>query len=301
MSTQLTNLIHIVDKNVDNCQTKSVCEKCGKVFNHKCNYYTHKRKYCCVIKKNKLMDEYLETKYNLLKLEYEEKLDETKNNLENMIKKEIEDKNKFIEENNKLKEENSLIKVNLENKINELESKLNNQIIKKQNIQNIISNNNTNINNGIINIIHNYGEENISKLTVKDWEKIMSYEFDMIVKLIEQMHIITEENRNIFIPSLKEKYAMIMNNQKWNLVDRKNLINSIINNKNILLEEMIEKFGENFEEVEKKRSESIIRYCGTDDEEREKIKNDATLILFNNRELIRSTYEEKYGKKITTR
>ncbi len=75
-------------------------------------------------------------------------------------------------------------------------------------------------------------------MTAQDCEKIMASEFNMIVKLIEYIHVIPPENRNAFIPSLKEKYAMVLRNQKWDLVDRTEFINNLVISKNIMLEKL---------------------------------------------------------------
>ena len=296
-NTTANNLPIIANTNANNLpiisNTKNIknCEHCGKNFSHRNSYYLHKKKYCKVIKNNQekeeLMNEFLNTKYNLLKIEYEEKLDKTKDEFSEKLEKEIEEKNK--------------IKLDLENKILDLESKL---IPYNPNNPNNLNNTN-NINNGHIGdnnitIINNFGEEKFN-MTAQDCEKIMSHEFDMILKLIEYIHIIPPENRNAFIPSLKEKYAMILRDQKWDLVDRKDFIDNLVINKNIMLEKMLEEYGTEFENVSPKRSESVINYCKNDEEEYKRIKTNATLLLFNNKDIIQDTYEVKYNKKIKSR
>jgi hypothetical protein len=123
----------------------------------------------------------------------------------------------------------------------------------------------------------------------------------MIIKLIEYIHVLPPENRNSFIPSLKEKYAMILRNQKWDLVDRTEFINNLVINKNVMLEELLDKFGSKFKNVDPSRSRSVINYCKNDEEEYKRIKTGATLLLFNHKELIKDTYETKYNKKIQAR
>ena len=259
------------------------CYYCDKTYIKKNSYNVHKKKYCKMkenINKREIFNDFLHTKYNLLKLEYEEKL---KTNTE-LIEKELQNK----------------IKTQLENKIKHLEDK----IIPYTEVNNNICNNiiNNNINNNINNInnifiINNFGEEKII-MNAKDCEKIMSYEFDMIIKLIEYIHIIPLENRNAFIPSVKEKYAMILKNQKWNLIDKKEFINNLIINKNIMLEKMLDQYGPQFINVNANRSRSVINYCKNDEEECKRIKMNANLLLFNNKDMIRDTYGLKYNKKI---
>jgi hypothetical protein len=276
------------NKKDDNIKVKKkfCCEYCGKEYAYNTNYYRHKKYHCDKKKetdeKSKLIDEFLNTKYNLLKIEYEEKLDKTKDEISEKMEKEIEENNK--------------IKAELEQKIILLESQLAPYAIK---------NNTNNINNGHIGdnnvtIINNYGEEKFT-MTAQDCEKIMASEFNMIVKLIEYIHVIPPENRNAFIPSLKEKYAMVLRNQKWDLVDRTEFINNLVISKNIMLEKMLDEFGSQFEYVNPSRSRSVINYCKNDEEEYKKIKTEATLLLFNNKDTIKNTYECKYKLKIKSR
>ena len=289
VSQSITNSIPEVSQSItksipevsltDNITEKIKCEFCQTVFTHKNNYYRHKKYYCDKSKQNILMEEFLSTKYNLLKLEYEEKLEKQTEKIEAQM-----------EETNKLKQE-------LEDKIKELESKM---VTTSQINNGHIGNNivNGDINN--VTIINNFGEEKFN-ITAKDCEKIMSHEFDMIVKLIEYIHIIPPENRNAFIPSLKEKYAMILKDQKWNLVDRKEFIDNLVINKNVMLEKMLDEYGTQFENVNPNRSRSVINYCKNDEEEYKRIKTSANLLLFNNKDMIRDTYEVKYNKKINPR
>jgi len=263
---------------------KIICEYCKTEFTRKTNYYRHKKNRCKIIKQHQIMDEFLNTKYDLLKLEYEEKL-----------KEQIENEIKLKEETNKLKEE-------LEDKIKDLESRLVPSTSNTQQINNgHIGDNNEHIGDNITNItINNFGEEKFN-ISVQDCEKIMSHEFDMIVKLIEYIHIIPPENRNAFIPSLKEKYAMIMRNQKWDLVDRREFINDLVISKNVMLEKLLDEYGPQFENVNPNRSRSVINYCKNDEEEYGKIKTNTNLLLYNNKDLVKNTFENNYNKKIKGR
>jgi len=274
---------------------KIICEYCQTEFTHKNNYYRHKKNRCKIIKQHQIMDEFLSTKYDLLKLEYEEKLKAETEKIEEKLKEQIENELKLKEETNKLKEE-------LEDKIKDLESRLVPSTSNTQQINNgHIGDNNGHIGDNITNItINNFGEEKFN-ISVQDCEKIMSHEFDMIVKLIEYIHIIPPENRNAFIPSLKEKYAMIMRNQKWDLVDRREFINDLVISKNVMLEKLLDEYGPQFENVNPNRSRSVINYCKNDEEEYGKIKTNTNLLLYNNKDLVKNTFENNYNKKIKGR
>ncbi len=199
------------------------------------------------------------------------------------------------------------IKEEYEEKIKILEEKINNhdQIIStnsnsnnvQNNIQNNMNNSHNNTTNNQYNItINSYGNEDISKITSEMWDKIISSEFEMIPNLIEEIHINTPENRNLYLANNKEKFALILQGEKWKLIDKKDLITTLIMDKTILLESIIDKEEGNFNHI---RARNAIDLCKHDDDEIESVKKNTMLILLNNNNLIRKTYEENYNKKIT--
>lgn len=268
-----------------------VCELCEKKFINKSNYSRHKNKYCKILKKsnqeNELFEEYLDKKYKILKLEHEEKLEKKTDEL-----KKTNEELKIIidDEKNKIKEE-------LQSKINELEGKIQQITLYQNNNQN--TDNNTIINQNIENIINNYGEEDLSKIGFEEWNKIAASEFEMIQNMVKLIHIDIKENRNIFIPSTKEKYAMILQNQKWLLVNKSEFIEKLIKEKSILFKKILDKYSDKFND--KHRLKSILKLCINDPEEIKKIINDTILMLCNSGELIKNTYELIYNKKIKSR
>jgi hypothetical protein len=252
-----------------------ICELCDSKFVHRTNYYRHKRLYCKVVKQKieydkeqkKLMDNFLQAKLEELKLELKQEL-----------KQEQDDKN-------------------YENKIKILEDKIDkyDKIMTTNNIQNNTNSNNTMNNQFNINI-NNYGQEDVSKITQETWDKIISSEFEMIPNLIEEIHIKMPENRNLYLANNKEKFALILHDNKWKLVDKNDLIQKLIANKTIMLENIIEKNEGNFNH---NRAKIALELCKHDPEEIISVKTTTLLILLNNNTLIRKTYEESYHKKIT--
>ena len=61
---------------------------------------------------------------------------------------------------------------------------------------------------------------------------------------------------------------------------------------------MLDQYGPQFINVNANRSRSVINYCKNDEEECKRIKMNANLLLFNNKDMIRDTYGLKYNKKI---
>lgn len=247
------------------------CKDCKKYFTSISNLNRHTNLYCKVIKtkaeQKKLMDNFLQAKLEELKLELKQEL-----------KQEQDDKN-------------------YENKIKILEDKIDkyDKIMTTNNIQNNTNSNNTMNNQFNINI-NNYGQEDISKITQETWDKIISSEFEMIPNLIEEIHIKMPENRNLYLANNKEKFALILHDNKWKLVDKNDLIQKLIANKTIMLENIIEKNEGNFNH---NRAKIALELCKHDPEEIISVKTTTLLILLNNNTLIRKTYEESYHKKIT--
>ena len=253
------------------------CIYCGKEYKHKSSYYRHIKNRCKVKKqeekqeeKNKLMDEFLATKYTLLKIEYDKKY-----------------------------QENEEIKLQLEKKIEDLQMSMQEQNISNngQNTDSISQDNSQNFN---INI-NNFGEEDLSKMTASDWESIILYQFDMIEELIKYIHINKEENRNIYIPSTKEKFALIFEKQNWNLINKNPFFKKLIFNKSEHLHDAIDKYGNDIKKITKKRARNFINLCSSDKEEIKKLTDNINMLFVNNNQLIKNTYEKNYNKKIKSR
>lgn len=187
----------------------------------------------------------------------------------------------------------------LKKKIEELENQLNNS----QNITNN-SHNTNNTNNGVINtghignkiIINNYGEEKYN-LTAEDCESIMSNDFNMVVKLIEKIHFDNEENRNIYLRSLKEKYAGVFIDEKWEPIEREKMIEDLIYDKNKLLEKLLDKHGDNFTSVNPNRVKTIIDLCRTDMEEIKNVRSAVRKMMLVRNGAVLETYKDSYEKK----
>lgn len=238
------------------------CEYCNKSMINKSSYYRHKRKFCPV-KNNK------------------------KDNNKIVIKS--SDTNKQVKE--------------LENKLDMIINQLNNA----QNITNNShnnTNNTNNTNNGVINnghignkiIINNYGEEKYN-LTAQDCESIMSNDFNMVVKLIEKIHFDNEENRNIYTRSLKEKYAGIFIDEKWQPIEREKLIEELIYDKNLLLEKLLDEHGDNFTSVNPKRVKAIIDICRSDMEEIKNVRSGVRKMMLIRNDDVSETYKDSYERK----
>ena len=106
------------------------------------------------------------------------------------------------------------------------------------------NNNNHNSHNTINNTIHinNYGNENIDYLKENYLNNLLQGAFTAIPKLIENIHFNPQhpENHNIKITNKKEPYVKIRKNDKWELQDKKETLETLVDDKYYILEEVIE-------------------------------------------------------------
>ena len=116
--------------------------------------------------------------------------------------------------------------------IKELEEK-----IKTRGNTNIINNTNNTITNNIH--INNYGDENLKHLRSKDFANLLTGIYNAVPKLIEKIHFDPEhpENQNIKYTNRKQPYLKVMKDDKWQLVNKKNELLDLIDNKYFMLKE----------------------------------------------------------------
>lgn len=277
------------------------CFRCGHIFNRIDNFKRHlQRKVICNsdyldISYDTIIEEY--DKYLNKFLSYKDIVDNKKNiTYDELLEELLDTKQKIyqLEEENKKNQNN--MKLQLESKIEELTNQLNTS-------NNTYNNNINNINNGNINniidnkiIINNFGEEKYN-LTAQECESIMAQDYNMVIKLIEKIHFDNTENRNIYVRSLKEKYAGVFIDQKWKVVDRERLIEDLIRDKNILLEKLLDEHGDNFTDVSINRVKTIIDICRRDAEEIKNVRTGVRELMINRNDDILETFKFSYNKK----
>tara|TARA_X000000950_G_C13809318_1_gene616931 strand:- start:325 stop:1254 length:930 start_codon:yes stop_codon:yes gene_type:complete len=198
------------------------------------------------------------------------------------VKKEIDEDDK-----------NELSKMmELVDKLNEKLDKKDEQIselIKKSGNTTINYQQNNNVNNNIK--LLGYRKTDISHLSDKDFISCISHSNFCIPHLIQKIHFDPDkpENHNIYISNIKNNYAMIYDGDKWNLTNRDDLIEEILEEKEIIIEEKLEEWlekGRQYPEIMKK----FTRYLEKKENDvvLDKIKDEVKLVLFNNRNLIKS-------------
>jgi hypothetical protein len=217
---------------------------------------------------------------HLKKCKEKEKHDNEKQdllNLVNLLNKQIEEHRKEKEEYKKEKEE---YKKELEKRNKQID-----ELIKKTGVN--IGTQNNNIQNNIQ--ILAYNNTDISHLTDSDYLKCLKHSNFCIPHLIKEIHFNPKkpENHNIYISNLKNNYAMVYDGNKWNIKDRDESIQNLIDDKEIIIEQKLEEWIENGNKyptimkkftryIDKKENDTVLN----------KIKSEIKLMLFNNRDII---------------
>ena len=145
-----------------------------------------------------------------------------------------------------------------EDKIKDLEKELEEA---KRKIEELSKSQNVTYNTNNITLIAYNKQPDLSHLTNRDYLRIMNKGFKSVPKLIEEIHFNPNkpENRNIYIPNIKNNYAMVWNGKKWDLTNRKDIIEDMYdNNSNILIEKMEEMNEKNIKESIKRKFKRFI-------------------------------------------
>lgn len=260
------------NKNEENIELK--CNKCNKYYKYNSRLYQHIKK--CNLNESNINIDNIRNNSNIIN-EIDENSEE--------IKKELKELKK--EYNKKIKD--------LEDKISEKGCNITN------NTQNNIQNNNVDVINGNKIIINNFGDEDLSKMKLSDWEKIGDCDFNMIQELIKYKHLDTAENRNIYFSRTRDKYGLILKDGKWIVMEKWNIVDTVVEKNGNYIQNVMKNNKKKIDKrgkINPERVSTVAGLCMTDKEENEKVRNGTMLILLNGKELVKDTYENNYGKKI---
>jgi len=195
------------------------------------------------------------------------------------IKKHVEnenDKDKKIEELIKNQEQ-------MKEQMKEMVEKL--LINNSGNITNNNHNNSHNIIHNTINI-NNFGNENIKYLRKDYLNTLLQGAFTAIPKLIEKIHFNPKhpENHNIKITNKKEPYIKVRKNDKWEIQDKKETLENLVDEKYYILEDHYAEVEETEEITEKtKNVMNKFRNKFTENKELQKdLQKKSEMIILNN-------------------
>jgi DNA-directed RNA polymerase subunit RPC12/RpoP len=276
-----------------------ICSRCKKKFDRKSSYDYHvKRINKCDIKKS--------VKRNNVKPNVEEKEETDKPyhcsnckkgftrkgnrdrhlankicfNEEDMtmiesIKEEFEE---FKQSNQRLEKENDNLKAELEKLRHQVEANDGN------NTMIYMDNRGSTVNNNYILVA--YGKEDIDSIDQSKLLECMKSGFDSTYKLTEVVHFDPKRPayHNIFISNLKNKYAMVYEDDRWQTVMKEDVIDRLYNNKRDYIEDNMELF---FDRLKPSQQRALHRYLNISDDDKKikEIKEDIKLLLHNKRDL----------------
>ena len=146
--------------------------------------------------------------------------------------------------------------------------------------------NTTNIQN--INLLA-YRATDISHLTDQDYKSCIKKVNYCVKNMIEKVHFNPSkpENMNIYISNIKDKYIMVYDGSNWNLANKKDEIDRLYEEKEMMLEEWLES------NPEKELKEKFMRYLDNkeSDECLNRIKEEIKLMLYNNQKMIEGNHK----------
>lgn len=237
------------------CEKKEYeCSYCGSKFTTKTAMYRHIRSSCKIKKRE----------------------DDRRDNIYERLLNLESNNSMLMEENEKLKK-----------KVEKMECG-----------KNMVTNNNVNYGNIQYNInninLVAHGKEDLSKIDKNELLKVFRSGFNSTFKLTETMHFNPEypEFHNVYISSMKNKYAMMYDGSDWTLVMKDDLIDRLYDDKRNYIEENSDDF---FQLLTVSQKKALHRWMDADDDHPYigKIKNDMKLLLYNKRKYALSSRNKK--------
>ena len=157
----------------------------------------------------------------------------------------------------------------------------NNTISNKTNSSNKNSHNNLEQNNNIT--INNYGKENLDYITGDYLTSLLKIPYSSIPNLVKNIHFNPKhpENRNIKIPNRKEKFATVYNSGYWELKNKKEIIESIVDNSYNIIECHYDDMKEYLEENKKYKFLLFKDKYDENGKTKKNVEMDTELIILN--------------------
>lgn len=295
-----------------------VCDKCNKEFYNRTHLINHKKRLrpCYDVQSSKINNpqkRVLENEFDKDKIINSELLNEYLNNNQcvyceskfahkNSVVKHMkgrckemrkieEEKKEIFDQLKALKDENKELKYIIKGISEKFDNVISNNksiINNNKEIQNNYNNNgNENIIQQNINLVP-YGTENIDLIDKRLIINSLNKVYSAPLYLTDAIHYNEKfpEFHNIYIPSVKDKYAMKYYEGRWNLVDKNDLIEQIYEDKKILVEENLSKFIDNLSDNKRKR---LIDWIENDAEGSGegtlKVKEEIKMLLYNKRDM----------------
>lgn len=144
-----------------------------------------------------------------------------------------------------------------------------------------------NINNNI-NIV-NFKDTDLSMIPVKRMGIIYSRYTNCVPQCVKEAHCNEKypQHMNIYISNVRGKYVMVYENNDWQLREREETLEKLINDKNVQLEEWLDEHGHKYPEMMKKFKHYMTLYNNDNGSLMAKIKERVKIELYNVRKLVR--------------
>ena len=195
-----------------------------------------------------------------------------------------------------MKEQQQKIK-NLEDKmINNTGANINNSSNSTINTGTI--NNNTQNTTYNFNIVA-FGKEDLYSIDDDTCKKYLHRGYQCVPKMVENTHfnVNKPEYHNVYIPNMKDLYAMIYDGKRWGLKEKSDVINQLFDDKQCYL---IDKYNELKDDLDPVTIKKFGRFLNhSDDEIYDGIKKDIKLLLYNKRDIPLKTRKSLERKKLT--
>jgi hypothetical protein len=129
-----------------------------------------------------------------------------------------------------------------------------------------------------------YRETDVSHLTDQDYRSCLKKVNHCVKHMIEKVHFNPSkpENMNIYISNIKDKYIMVYDGSNWNLANKKDELDRLYEEKEMMLEEWLDS------NPEKELKDKFVKYLNNkeSDECLNRIKDEIKLMLYNNQKRI---------------
>ena len=129
-----------------------------------------------------------------------------------------------------------------------------------------------------------YRSTDVSHLTDQDYRSCIKKVNHCVRNMIEKVHFNPSkpENMNIYISNIKDKYIMVYDGSNWTLANKKDEIDRLYEEKEMMLEEWLET------NPEKELKDKFMKYLNNkeSDECLNRIKEEIKLMLYNNQKML---------------
>jgi hypothetical protein len=133
-----------------------------------------------------------------------------------------------------------------------------------------------NVNN--INLL-SYRETDLSHLTDQDYRYCIKKVNHCVKSMIEKVHFNPSkpENMNIYISNIKDKYIMVYDGQNWNVANKKDELDRLYEEKEMMLEDWLES------NPDEELKEKFMKYLNNKDNDEclNRIKEEIKMMIYN--------------------